>query len=87
MRNTTRRLTLTGLAILGSSAMLAACAAPPSDTQTGAASGEASSDFLPCMVSDFGGFEDRSFNQLGLEGLTAAAESIGVEPITVQSDA
>jgi len=39
------------------------------------------------MVSDAGGFDDKSFNQLGFEGLTAAADELGVEPVTVQSDA
>ena len=38
------------------------------------------------MVSDAGGFDDKSFNQLGFEGLTKAADELGVEPVTVQSD-
>jgi len=38
------------------------------------------------MVSDSGGFDDKSFNQLGLEGLTAAADKLGVKPISVQSN-
>jgi basic membrane protein A len=80
---TSRKATLSGLALIGTSALvLAGCAAAPEEDT--AATEE--SDFLPCMVSDFGGFEDKSFNQLGYEGLTAAAEEIGVEPITVQSD-
>ena len=39
------------------------------------------------MVSDAGGFDDKSFNQLGFEGLTAAADELGVELTAVQSDA
>lgn len=39
------------------------------------------------MVSDLGGFDDKSFNQLGFEGLTEAADDLGVEATTVQSDA
>lgn len=42
-------------------------------------------DITPCIVSDEGGFDDRSFNQLGAEGLRAAAETLGVEPILVES--
>lgn len=37
------------------------------------------------MVSDSGGFDDKSFNQLGFEGLVEASDEIGVEPITVES--
>ena len=65
-------------------ALLAGCASAPS-TGGGDSTG-AASDFLPCMVSDAGGFTDKSFNQLGYEGLTEAAKELGVEPITVQSD-
>ena len=39
------------------------------------------------MVSDLGGFDDKSFNQLGFEGINEAADALGVEAITVQSDA
>ncbi len=38
------------------------------------------------MVSDSGGFDDKSFNQLGKEGLDAAASELGSKkPIEVQS--
>ncbi|MBK5238420.1 MAG: BMP family ABC transporter substrate-binding protein, partial [Actinomycetales bacterium] len=37
------------------------------------------------MVSDAGGFDDKSFNQSGYEGLSSAAAALGVTPITVQS--
>lgn len=37
------------------------------------------------MVSDAGGFDDKSFNQLGFEGITKAATELGVEAITVES--
>jgi basic membrane protein A len=39
------------------------------------------------MVSDNGGFNDHSFNQLGLEGLTSAASELGIKEKHVQSDA
>src|SRR5690606_32627088 len=45
------------------------------------------SDFLPCMVSDTGGFDDQSFNQLAYEGLEAAANELGVEFNAIQSGA
>ena len=34
------------------------------------------------MVSDAGGFDDKSFNQSGFEGLTQAAEELGIEVAT-----
>jgi basic membrane protein A and related proteins len=82
---TTRKAALSGLTIVGVVALLAACAPAPS---TGGSSdtGKAASDFVPCMVSDAGGFDDKSFNQLGLEGLTAAADKLGVKPNKVQSN-
>jgi len=78
----TRKAAFTGLALIGASAIvLTGCAAAP----TGGASSGAASDFLPCMVSDSGGFDDKSFNQLGFEGLQAAAAELGVEPQAVES--
>ncbi len=82
-----RKTAFAGLATLGASALLlAGCAAPPEEAEepTGEPGGEAS-DFVPCMVSDAGGFDDNSFNELGLTGLERAAEELGVEPITVES--
>jgi len=76
----------TALALAGALA-LASCASAPSDTaSSGTGSTDAAaSDFLPCIVSDEGGFDDQSFNQLGLEGITLAAEALGTEHIDVQS--
>ena len=39
------------------------------------------------MVSDAGGFDDKSFNQLGFEGLVQAADELGVEHLEVESSA
>jgi len=85
LRITSRGRVLGGIALIGSSALvLAGCAAAPEATDD---STDAASDFIPCMVSDLGGFDDKSFNQLGYEGITEAADALGVEAITVQSDA
>lgn len=40
---------------------------------------------MPCMVSDAGGFDDHSFNELGYDGLQEAADSFGVTPKTAES--
>lgn len=83
---TTRKAAFGGLAIAASAALLAACAAPPATTPTTEPSAPAASEFLPCMVSDAGGFDDKSFNQLGSDGISAAAAAAGVEPVLVESN-
>ncbi|ARJ06040.1 BMP family ABC transporter substrate-binding protein [Cnuibacter physcomitrellae] len=84
MSITLRRAGIVGVATFGVAALLAGCASAPSDSSsTGTAA--ASSDFLPCMVSDSGGFDDKSFNQAGYEGIIEAGDELGVKPITVES--
>ncbi|KQQ28090.1 hypothetical protein ASF54_05070 [Frondihabitans sp. Leaf304] len=78
-----RKAVLTGLAIVGSTAILAGCGSAPE--ATGTASSGAKSSYLPCMVSDSGGFNDKSFNQLGLEGLQEAATTLGSQEKHVES--
>src|SRR5688572_33508503 len=59
--------------------------ATPTDNET-ETGGAAVENFLPCMVSGTGGFDDKSFNQLGLMGLEEASEELGVENIAVESN-
>lgn len=76
--------------------VLAACGAAPSDsTSSSSSSGSASAsesssapavDFKACIVSDQGGFDDKSFNQLSFEGTKKAADEVGAEFAQVQSD-
>ena len=83
---TTKKAVVSGLAMIGTAVLLAGCGAAPESNGSSAAAG--ASDYLPCMVSDSGGFDDKSFNQLGKEGLDAAAEELGSKkPIEVQSQA
>ncbi|WP_394551113.1 BMP family protein [Agromyces sp. MMS24-JH15] len=86
MTMSTRKRVLGGLIVTSVIVALAGCSAPPPETEETSGGSTAVEGFLPCMVSDAGGFDDKSFNQLGFEGLTRAAESLGVEPVTVQSD-
>jgi len=82
---TTRKAGLSGLAILGASALvLTGCASAP-ETPTTPSDEPAGSDFYACMVSDQGGFDDKSFNQLGKVGLDRAASELGIEVNTAQS--
>ena len=88
LRKFTRTAARGGAIALGAAMLLAGCAAAP-EAPTGSAGSEPAAeptvDIVPCIVSDEGGFDDRSFNQLGAEGLRAAAEGLGVDPIEVES--
>ena len=84
MRITSRKSALSGLAIVGISTMLlAGCA--PAPASPGGDKTPAASNFLPCMVSDAGGFDDKSFNQLGKQGIDEAAKKLGVKANSVES--
>lgn len=73
---------------------LAACGAAPQDTATPAATNETTatgdtaapaSDFLACLVSDAGGWDDQSFNQSAFEGLQQAVADLGVKSASSES--
>jgi basic membrane protein A and related proteins len=83
-----RKVVSSGLVALLTAATLAACGDAPEEETTGSeSSGEAAaSDFQPCIVSDAGGFDDKSFNQLGYEGAKQAADELGVELTDVESN-
>ena len=83
-----RKVVSSGLVALLAAATLAACGdAPEEENGSGSGSGgEATSDFQPCIVSDAGGFDDKSFNQLGFEGAEQAADELGVELTPVESN-
>lgn len=86
MKKLIRVAALSGVVALA----LAACGSAPEETDETAASGgdtAATSDFKACMVSDSGGFEDKSFNQSGAEGLDRAASELGVKEVKVESTA
>ncbi|CAM3369028.1 BMP family protein [Occultella aeris] len=64
---------------------LAACGAAPEDEETAGggdtettAEAPDNSDFIGCMISDEGGFDDASFNQSGFEGLERAETDLGI---------
>ncbi|MGA7146973.1 MAG: BMP family ABC transporter substrate-binding protein [Microbacterium sp.] len=82
----TRKRVLGSLAAASLFVALAGCASAPEETEATDDAGSAVEGFKPCMVSDAGGFDDKSFNQLGFEGLTRASDELGVKPVTVQSD-
>ena len=69
MKNTVRAGALAGVLAL----VVAGCGEPPEETPgaTGGAASEGASDYLACLVSDQGGFDDQSFNQSAREGAEA----------------
>jgi len=80
--------TATSVALgIAAALVLGACAAPPAsnttptatDTATSAATQQQFPDFLGCMISDAGGFDDKSFNQSGWEGMTQAQSELGIQ--------
>ena len=83
-----KRIGLGAVASLGVLALLTGCgqAPAPAGSSGAATSGAASTaGYLPCIVSDQGGFDDRSFNELGLNGVKAAAKTLGSKFKQVQS--
>ncbi|NHI17507.1 BMP family ABC transporter substrate-binding protein [Microbacterium excoecariae] len=83
MTKTIKRQALGGLAVASAAVLLAGCGSAPEDST--ADGGEESIDFLPCLISDEGGWNDRSFNQSAKEGMDRAVEELGVEPIEMES--
>ncbi len=59
--------------------------ASPSETQSSPPPAGAA-DFKACMVSDSGGFDDKSFNQTSHDGLVNAADNLGIETGQVESN-
>ncbi|WP_432558851.1 BMP family lipoprotein [Granulicoccus sp. GXG6511] len=89
-----RKTLLVVPAMVGAAALtLSSCAAPPEQNTTpapgntaGATGGGAGDgDYKACMVSDAGGFDDKSFNQTSYKGLTDAKDELGIEIGQVES--
>nr|WP_119869023.1 BMP family ABC transporter substrate-binding protein [Frondihabitans sp. 762G35] len=68
--------------MVAATALLAGCGSAPTPSSSATT---AKSSYVPCMVSDAGGFDDKSFNQLGLDGLNEAAKDLGATPKKVES--
>lgn len=89
MTTSTRKRVLGGLVAASLFVALAGCASAPEETEeTGEAGGGSDivEGFLPCMVSGTGGFDDKSFNQLGKQGLDEVTAELGVDSIAVESN-
>ncbi|MCX6401742.1 MAG: BMP family ABC transporter substrate-binding protein [Propionibacteriales bacterium] len=71
---TWKRTSAAAAVALMASAGLAACGDAPEE-----GSDAKKNDYLPCIVSDAGGFNDKSFNQLSYEGVKDAAAELNSE--------
>lgn len=95
-----KKITQAGALVAASLLALTACAEPPSETTTTPGSEAPSSstsasesagksgaeDFKACMVSDFGGFDDKSFNETSYNGLLKARDELGIEIGQIESN-
>ena len=80
----TRKKMLSSLGILGVAALtLTACASAPDDNGNNA--GGDNTDFTACMVSDEGGFDDKSFNELAHDGLDKAKSELSIKTLDSES--
>ncbi len=94
-----KSLTRVGALAAASLLALSACAQPPSETTSSPAPGGSESasaatggestgeKFKACMVSDSGGFDDKSFNETSYKGLLKAKEELGIEIGQIESNA
>jgi len=73
-------------AAAGIALVLAGCGSAPEDTSsTDNAGSDVVEGFKPCLVSDAGGWNDKSFNQSAKEGLDSALDELGVEGLELES--
>jgi basic membrane protein A and related proteins len=95
VKKTARTAAVVGIAAL----VLAGCGNRPSDKEANdpassspteststSAPAESHPDFKACEVSDSGGFDDKSFNQTSLKGLTDAKTDLGIQTAQVESN-
>lgn len=89
--STVKRGALVGtIAVSAAALMLTGCGeAPPAPGGGGeSASGNAAAaNYLGCIVSDSGGFDDQSFNQSSYEGMEKAKTDLGIKMKEAQSSA
>ncbi|GAA2101686.1 BMP family ABC transporter substrate-binding protein [Brevibacterium salitolerans] len=75
-------------AIIASSALvLSACGEAPEESGSAGGGGGDNADYKACIVSDAGGWDDKSFNQSAKEGLDMAVEELGIESAEAESNA
>ncbi|MDR2619716.1 MAG: BMP family ABC transporter substrate-binding protein [Propionibacteriaceae bacterium] len=77
---------LAAVALACASALLiAGCAEDPSSSPSNTTTTTDAPKFKACIVSDMGGFDDKSFNQTSYAGVQQAVKEFGIEEAKVQS--
>lgn len=65
---------------------LAACGqAPEAPSGSNGSAAPGAEDFTACMISDEGGFDDKSFNELAHKGLERAESELGIKVLEAES--
>ncbi len=65
---------------------LAGCGSAPTTSPTGSGdAGDVVDGFKPCLISDAGGWNDKSFNESAKNGMDKAAAELGIEPLEFES--
>ena len=85
---TVKRGALVGtIAISATALLLTGCGEAPPSTGGGATGTQnpAAADYLGCIVSDSGGFDDQSFNQSSYEGMKKSVADLGIKMKEAQS--
>ena len=84
-REVKRKNLASATALVAASALaLSACGEAPEESGEGG--GESGGgDYKACIVSDAGGWEDKSFNESAARGLEAAGEELGIEEARAES--
>ncbi|MCZ2403062.1 BMP family ABC transporter substrate-binding protein [Paenarthrobacter sp. Z7-10] len=67
------------IALSATALLLSGCGTPPSAAAAGDSNSAGASDYLGCIVSDSGGFDDQSFNQSSYEGLKKTVADLGIK--------
>src|SRR5690625_7381049 len=83
MKSIKRTLGLAGAGIL----TLAACGTAPAEGDGEGGGDGASAAFKTCMVSDSGGWDDKSFNESSYDGLMNAVDEHGIDHATAAATA
>ncbi|WP_104108729.1 MULTISPECIES: BMP family protein [unclassified Arthrobacter] len=83
---TFKRGALVGTIALSATALLlTGCGEAPPAAGESSSQNPAAANFLGCIVSDSGGFDDQSFNQSSYEGLKSAEKDLGIKLKEAQS--
>lgn len=85
INNIKRRATVGTVALGAVALLLSGCGAAPSSSGESSTANAANANYLGCIVSDSGGFDDQSFNQSSYEGLKKTQSDLGIKMKEAQS--